>query len=1191
MTLNELNNILLQVAECHSRDKILEFSFALLNWMGISSFTDGKPQLLSPQTVKLKEILANAPQTVQPQLYRLSADNQNIRVRFAVFKKIKKENLSLLVDNDPGLTSYQSIMKGIAVSNNGSVFVPSQQYFIHFITTNEYDKLMLVFNQGDQKRIITFKSRLTNTQYNRIIQIWQNIGTKSKPEIADLLWKSLDIKEVNKEFYASIKERFDALVGIVKQRVKKYDETEIKQFAIRLIGRYIFCWFLKEKEIIPNQLLSSEIVKYNNHFHQTYLQKLFFGTLNSRINERKWLFDEDAKNRNLFEKIPYMNGGLFDKTKEDDIFANLEINDWLINFIEVLENYDFTVDESSLQYQQLAVDPEMLGRIFENLMASQSPDTEEAANNKRKAYGAFYTPRDIVDYMVEESLKTFLANKLNINSDELNPAFSSLPVWPEKLNKYKKAAENALINIKILDPACGSGAFPIGVLHKLIQLRQLLNLYANTYQLKKDILSQNIYGVDIMPMAVEIARLRAWLSLIVEEDYKGEKISSNFGIDALPNLEFKFMQGNSLLDTFEGIKILNEKLLQYNSNNIEHDIRKNTNDKIRLLQTKYFALRNAGKLHTIEAKTVEKQLLENKILLDKLSKSKVHEPAASYSIFGNKDNSINIAEKLEELQKEYFSTSDKERKKELKSEIETHEWNLIITSLNEAGKTNKIKDLVKLKDQNVKPYFLYKLNFPEVFSENGGFDIVIGNPPYVRQESIDSYFKPKYIENHPEVGGGTADLYVYFFDSALSVVNNNGIIIFITLNKFLKTQYGIGLRNKLKEINVDMIIDFFELPVFEASTDTAITKIINQPDKNSTRYYPVKSLDNLDLNIIIKGNYLKVIKDEREWKFIDLEQEIILKKYFENSISLKDFTENKIYSGIKTGLNSAFIISNQEKNKLIKLDPNSDQILKKFANSTSINKYNVITDSNKCWFINSHNGILIKITDYLAGKKHFGSKLYYNHLGQDILVINTEENGNKVRINRVLVKQNFPNVYKHLKKFESDLKIRGDQGEDWTNLRNCDYVYQMYLPKIIYIHTAKYHKFYLDEEGMIINNSCYMIISDCKYLFFYLNSYLFDWFKRIKFVAYGDADEDGRVKLDYNKMITVPIKQINEQQLDWFEKQYDKIKKVLGNEAKVLKYEQEVEVKLFKIYNLTYKDVIIICPDFWLNEITYNNTL
>lgn len=1114
----------------------MEFAFTLIEWMGLIAHDDKKGQLLAPQTNKLKGFLAPVPKTAQPQLYRLTADGQNIRIRFAVLNNLKKETINQLVDNDPGLTSYQAITKGIGKTVNGTAFIPSQPYFIHFVTTKDYDRLILIFNQGDQKRLVSFRNRLTNTQYFKIILQWQYIARKSKPEISDLLWKSLDVKEVNKDFYKQIKERFDALLGMVKSYNLDATENQVKQFAIKLIGRYLFCWFLKEKEIIPNSLICSDYIKKTDNYHQLFLQKLFFGILNSRIQDRDWLITESTEIKHFFEKIPYLNGGLFDKTTEDELFATLELNPWLIKFVEVLENYDFTVDESSNQYQQVAVDPEMLGRIFENLLASQNPETEKAANNERKAFGAFYTPREIVDYMVDEGLKTYLAGKLNIHSDELTYAFSANPVWPDKLSKRKPEAEAALKNVKILDPACGSGAFPMGVLHRLISLREILSLQPNTYLLKKEILSNNIYGVDIMPMAIEIARLRAWLSLIVEEDYKGEKVSGNFGIDALPNLDFKFMQGNSLLETFEGIKLFDEKLLLVKIASDKQDLIDKTKNKLNELQQTYITLHQTNQLKGTTKAILDIELKQNKELLTRILKAE--EPNANYGLFQTEEHTDNITEKLQKLHSELFSTSEKDRKKELILAIETLEWKLIATTLKEHGKTDKLNDLENLRKQNIRPYFLFKLNFPEVFTEKGGFDIVIGNPPYVRQEAIDPYYKPKYIANHPEVGSGTADLYVYFFDSALSVTNKGGIIIFITLNKYLKTKYGEGLRKKLKDKNVDLIIDFFELPVFEASTDTAITKIINSPDTDTTRYFPVKSLDQLDLNVLTRCEPLKVIKDGSEWKFIDESNVKLLGKFYNNSISLQNYSNDKIYRGLTTGLNNAFIFD--EEVAIPIANSESNVLLRKYAHPKGIKKWKI---ENEKFFLST---------------------------GFDIDIENK-----------------YPKAYNHLLPFKEELLIRQDKGKKWWNLRACAYYDLFDKPKLIYIRTAKNHTFYFDEEGYYINDSCFLISTSNKYLFFFLNSYLFDWYKRIKFVAYGDADEGGRVKLEYNKMVSVPIKQITDNQLKWFENQYAVIKSVLGNEARVKTLEQEAETMLFKIYELTFNEVKTVCQDFWMDEQDY----
>jgi len=598
MELTAFNDILSQLNDDkeNSRDHILALSAALIEWMGFQLTENGKPRLLDFQTLKLKDALAPAPITGQEQLYRLTAERLPIRIRFAVLKKYDKKTIHYLVDNNVGLASYQAGMRGIRQIEGREPFISQQPYFLHFITTAKYDRLWVVFNEGEQKRILVFRNRLTHTQFNKILPAWRNISAKPKPEMAKIFWGSLDVKEVNKDFYKYIKQQFDSLVGIARAQTVNVDETIIKQFAVGLIGRYIFCWFLKEKEIIPGSLISSKTIeKYQDTYSMSFLTKLFFKTLNTEVTDPariESVTELDA----LYKNIPYLNGGLFEWHPEDELFEKIDLNAWLITFVKVLENFDFTVDESSSQYQQVSIDPEMLGRIFENLLASQNPDTEKMAN-QRKAYGAFYTPREIVDYMVNESLKAFLETKLSPQSSkeagcvnepevEYNGTLFQFMEPQQTLISYDKDnAENierkrerikikidqlfaadctenpfdkdetmqvrkALSEITVLDPACGSGAFPMGMLLRLMELRQIVGHgHRNNYDLKEEILSKNIFGVDIMPMAVEIARLRAWLSLVLEADYKPTDRKNNFGIAALPNLDFKFVCANSLVDS------------------------------------------------------------------------------------------------------------------------------------------------------------------------------------------------------------------------------------------------------------------------------------------------------------------------------------------------------------------------------------------------------------------------------------------------------------------------------------------------------------------------------------------------------------------------------------------------------------------------------------------------------------------
>jgi len=263
-------------------------------------------------------------------------------------------------------------------------------------------------------------------------------------------------------------------------------------------------------------------------------------------------------------------------------------------------------------------------------------------------------------------------------------------------------------------------------------------------------------------------------------------------------------------------------------------------------------------------------------------------------------------------------------------------------------------------------------------------------------------------------------------------------MMFITLNKYLKTVYGKELRNTLAEkVDIDLIIDFFELPVFQASTDAAITKVLNNKTDIQTRYFPIKTLENLDLFEITKGYYQTTIKEETEWKFIDSTAQSVLEKMYFNTITLKEFVNDKIFRGITTGLNDAFVLSHEDAKIL--LSSESKAIVKCFAKSTDIKQWH-LKDNNK--------------------------KFLATGFSLDI-------------------EKDYPTAFEYLSIFKDALEARCDKGVTCYNLRACAYYEDFEKPKIIYIHTAKDHEFYFDKDGCYINNSCYMIGSDSRFLFLF----------------------------------------------------------------------------------------------------------
>lgn len=422
----------------------------------------------------------------------------------------------------------------------------------------------------------------------------------SKGKVTDFtdLKSRFSLEVVNKDFYKEISHAFIRLVGgtIANSKSQKSSNPLLKlpalkdssqtnlEFAVRLIGRIIFCWFLREKRsasghsLMPKELVSFDAANNTPDYYHRILEPIFFEILNKPIRSRKETFIND-----LFSAIPYLNGGLF-SPHEDDFFNynegkqainhNLVIvpDEWLKAFFEVLETYNFTIDENTSFDEELSIDPEMLGRIFENLLAEINPETGESA---RKSTGSYYTPRAIVDYMVDESLYLYLKNKTNIGSDKLKSLISydleddtSNPLNDEE----KDHIAQALGSIKILDPACGSGAFPIGAMQKIVFVLQQIDQHGqlwfkkqiqNTpielrkvierefkeknfdYIRKLGIIRENIYGIDIQPIATEISRLRCFLTLVVDE--RIDDSLENRGIEPLPNLDFKFVTANTLV--------------------------------------------------------------------------------------------------------------------------------------------------------------------------------------------------------------------------------------------------------------------------------------------------------------------------------------------------------------------------------------------------------------------------------------------------------------------------------------------------------------------------------------------------------------------------------------------------------------------------------------------------------------------
>lgn len=428
---------------------------------------------------------------------------------------------------------------------------------IDFFLSPDAKSFHIVLSNFGKLRVLELSQKLTNTDIE-VLENWHNLSATNNLELLhSTIWDSFKLQSVNAKFYNGVADAFTELQEHLMKLGKP--EQDAKMFASRLLGRLIFIWFIRKMDLIsPKVDYFSPAGKDQGNYYRMSLERLFFRTLNCPIQDRATEHDGSVD-----LDTPYLNGGLFAPRRDDWVGESLSFpNEYFTRLFKHFGDFNFTTDESTPEYEQVAIDPEMLGRVFESLLASQIAATGEQA---RKAMGAFYTPREIVSYMCKESLRTYLhnvdesdqkylvaTNLLLDKSDQdwANDGSNSLrDIAPE----IRVKISSALRSLKSLDPACGSGAFPLGLLQLLMQVHHRLDPRLDPYKLKLSILQENIFGSDIEPMAVEISRLRSWLSLIVEE-------TDRKNTEPLPNLDFNFVCSNSLVRLLEMDLFTNSKI-------------------------------------------------------------------------------------------------------------------------------------------------------------------------------------------------------------------------------------------------------------------------------------------------------------------------------------------------------------------------------------------------------------------------------------------------------------------------------------------------------------------------------------------------------------------------------------------------------------------------------------------------------
>ena len=796
-----------------------------------------------------------------------------------------------------------------------------------------------------------------------------------------------------------------------------HNEKKIRDYVKKMMGRITFLHFLQRKgwmcEDLNYMQNMFENSPYKNDYLDSVLEPLFFGILNTKPAEREALFadyDWDKSLLNEWKDIPYLNGGLFERDEEDEPESRFPA-DYFKRLFQFFSEYNFTIDENDPNDAEVGVDPEMLGKIFENLLE----------DNKDK--GAFYTPKEIVRYMCQESLIAYLETNTSVAKDKIRKFVLSPEDGVADIPDNKKPKLlTTLEEVKICDPAIGSGAFPMGLLNELLHCREVLS--GERYdraEIKKSIIQNNIYGVDIEKGAVDIARLRFWLSIVVDEETPSP----------LPNLDYKIMQGNSLIESFMGVD------------------------------------------------------------LSKLTYEKGHKKdKGEITLFDDEKN--RLQKRVFQLLKAYYSCSDHDRKVKLQQEISD-----TINKQLEAQAYDPVilEQLKKINLAENNKFFLWHTWFSDVFNRNddkNGFDIVIGNPPYIQLQNNGGELAKLYEDCRFQTFAKTGDIYCLFYEKGWQLLCQQGHLCFITSNKWMRAGYGEKMRGFFaKHTNPKYLIDFAGVKIFDnATVDTNILIFGKGKNEYQTRCAVTDKLNKDSLknlsDFVQQQHTICNFSNEGSWVILSPIEQSIKQKIESVGTPLKDW-DIKIYRGVLTGYNDAFIISTEKRDEILANCQTEDErlrtaeLIRPILRGRDIKRYGY--DWANLWIINTHNGI----------------------------------KGVKPRIDI----NEYPAVKAHLDQYWDKISKRADKGDTPYNLRNCAYLDLFFQPKICWKAVGRNLAFSIVESGTFLTAPASFISAGIynEYILAFLCSNVGTYF------IYKNSDTTGAgdIMLNIQSLIKFPI--------------------------------------------------------------------
>ncbi len=837
---------------------------------------------------------------------------------------------------------------------------------------------------------------------------------------------------------------------------------EIQTNCLILLYRVLFILYAESRGLLPvenpNYAASYSLAALAETVHETLDRgDLIIPTISDYWARLRGLFT--LINDGWDDLIPQYNGGLFNPTAHPFLEENELGNEALAQVIELLtrtkagERITYRdldvrhlgdIYEGLLEYQPKIADQGLVivsNRGRETVAPSKSYPNQEVAylegevylltdNDERKATGSYYTPDYIVRYIVENTLAPLCKGK---SVDEI-------------------------LSLKILDPATGSGHFLVGVVDYLAEelithpdaphITETTDEDTELAYWRRRVVESCVYGVDLNPMAVELAKLSLWLHTVA----KGEPLSF---------LDHHIRCGNSLIGAkIENLSHLPE--LRRSRRNVSEP-QTEIPMEFPFTDTVATAIGHYLLIEETESRTADQ----------------IHA----------KEHQLDIAQRRLRLHKGvanlwtslYFG-----------NDVSRATYHQVLNALRSRD-TGSLENLLAYQTaQEIakeKRFFHWEIEFPEVFrdkhgreKDNPGFDAVVGNPPYIRQEALGD-IKP-FLATY-QTYSGIADLYVYFVEQAHELMREHGRFGMITSNKFMRANYGKSLRAYLSTNTVlNEIVDFGELPVFEeaAAMPTILLTLRESVNAQTFRFTQMQTLDfdSLQAEVDRIGEQLDQDALGENWTLATADEIRILNKIRENSTTLTEYCDGQIQYGIKTGFNEAFIIDAATRGYMVDEDPRSAEIIKPCVIGDDIRKYEI----------------------------QFRERyLIWTYIGVPI--------------------EQYPAVFNHLRQFEGRLVRRQDQGEHWWELRNCSYYDDFEKPKIVYPIIAKEPRFSLDLDDYFVNDKCFIIPQHDWYLLALLNSYLLFEMAKLSVSVLGDPNAGGRLELRAVHLQHLPIRRIN----------------------------------------------------------------